>query len=561
MAIINIASGKSINRTAAEVADVNNSFVGVAGGGAETLIVQMQANEALLLANQTARFTNVAIKVNGSAGNDVFTGAENADTVLGLAGNDNLSGNGGNDNLDGGAGNDTLDGGAGNDKMTGGAGNDTYVVDSTTDKVLEAANGGTDTVSASVNYVLGTNLDNLVLTSDQNLNAVGNALENRITGNSGNNMLSGAAGNDVMFGGAGNDSLDGGLGNDVMFGGKGNDTFIVNSVSDKVTEFGDEGVDAVESSLSYTLNANLENLTLTGATAISGTGNALDNKIIGNAKANILIGGAGNDTLNGGAGNDSLVGGIGNDTYVLDSVGDKVTELIGEGVDTVIASFNYALADNFENLTLTGAKNIDADGNDEGNIILGNSGNNVLDGGEGNDSLSGGAGDDILLGGDGDDTLDGGTGADILAGGDGNNSYITDGNDTVIGGAGVDTVLSSGSIVLSSGIENLTLTNVENVNATGNNLDNVIIGNAGDNVLNGADGADLIEGNEGNDTFITSAGEDTLNGGAGNDTFVIGAELEDGAVIDGGVDDETTGDQAVNVVYYTGTIFLLHQQH
>jgi serralysin len=62
----------------------------------------------------------------------------------------------------------------------------------------------------------------------------------------------------------------------------------------------------VQSSVAYTLAANLENLTLTGATAIYGTGNTLNNALTGNAADNVLIGAAGADVLTGFGGADTF---------------------------------------------------------------------------------------------------------------------------------------------------------------------------------------------------------------------------------------------------------------
>ena len=93
----------------------------------------------------------------------------------------------------------------------------------------------------------------------------------------------------------------------------------------------------MQSSIDYTLGANLENLTLTGS-AFTGVGNTDGNVMIGNAGVNFLVGLAGNDTLDGGVGADGMVGGAGDDTYVVDNAGDAIAEIADEGTDTVNAS-------------------------------------------------------------------------------------------------------------------------------------------------------------------------------------------------------------------------------
>jgi Ca2+-binding RTX toxin-like protein len=144
-----------------------------------------------------------------------------------------------------------------------------------------------------------------------------------------------------MTGNAAGNVLDGGAGVDTMIGGTGNDTFIVDMATDVVTEAAGAGTDLVLSSENYTLSTNVENLTLIGSSAINGTGNTLINIIIGNGADN---------TLNGGTGADTLIGGLGNDTYVVDNIGDVVTENADEGTDTVQSAVSYTLAANLRTL-------------------------------------------------------------------------------------------------------------------------------------------------------------------------------------------------------------------
>ncbi|HCZ16815.1 MAG TPA: type I secretion protein, partial [Candidatus Accumulibacter sp.] len=77
----------------------------------------------------------------------------------------------------------------------------------------------------------------------------------------------------------------------------GNDTYVIDNTGDVVTENAGEGADLVRSSVSYTLTANVENLTLTGTSALNGTGNTLNNVLTGNSGNNVLSGGTGADTL------------------------------------------------------------------------------------------------------------------------------------------------------------------------------------------------------------------------------------------------------------------------
>ncbi len=424
--------------------------------------------------------------------------------------------------------------------LTGGAGNDTYVV-GTGDTVTEAAAAGTDTVMSSATWTLGNNVENLTLTGTSAINGIGNTLNNVLTGNSAANTLSGGTGADTMIGGAGDD------------------TYVVDNASDVVTENAAEGTDSVQSSVTYTLGSNQENLTLTGTSALNGTGNALDNVLTGNSAANTLTGGAGNDTyvvgtgdtvteavaagtdtvmsgatwtlgsnlenltltgtsaingtgntldnvLTGNSAANTLTGGAGNDTYVV-GTGDTVTEAAGAGTDTVMSGVTWTLGSNLENLTLTGTSAINGTGNTLNNVLIGNSAANSLTGGDGNDTLDGGAGTDTLSGGLGDD------------------AYIVTSGDVLSDSGGLDEVFADGNWTLGAAFENVTLTGSGNWNAAGNSLDNRITGNAANNNIDGKEGNDAMYGEEGNDWFSVSGnhGTDFIDGGAGTDLISFGA--------------------------------------
>ncbi|MDT9676931.1 calcium-binding protein, partial [Pseudomonas sp. JV414] len=599
-----------------------------------------------------------------------YTLGSNVESLM-LVGAANLNGTGNalNNVLTGNFGNNLLDGGIGADVMSGDTGNDTYIVDNSSDVISETSTLASeiDTVRASASFVLSANLENLELTGTANLNGIGNASNNVITGNDGNNQLNGGAGLDTLIGGKGNDDygldqaselalvqenanegtdtlfvtyaataqtntvdlslsnlqnvenvlllgagaftalgnnlnntltgntadnvLDGGLGTDTLIGGAGNDTYVVDNIGDVISETSTLAgeFDTVLSSIDYTLGSNLDNLTLVGGANLNGTGNTLNNMITGNAGDNIL---------DGGIGTDYLLGGTGNDTYIVDNIGDVISEtstLAGE-IDTVRASASFVLSANLENLELTGTANINGVGNALNNVITGNDGNNQLNGGAGLDTLIGGKGNDdygldqagelalvqenanegtdtlfvtyaataqttidlnlsnlqnvenVLLLGSGaftalgnnlnntltgntaDNVLDGGLGADILIGGTGNDTYIVDNIGDVIRETStltgeIDTVRSSVTYTLSANLENLTLTSAANLNGIGNASNNVITGNDGNNQLNGGAGLDTLIGGKGNDDYgLDQAGELALvqeNANEGTDTLFV----------------------------------------
>lgn len=424
----------------------------------------------------------------GNALNNTIIGNSNSNVLRGGDGQDVINGAQGADILYGDAGNDTLDGGQGVDRMLGGAGNDIYYVDDSNDKVIELDGDGMDVVLSTVSYAFGGQyIESIQLLGVADINASGNKLNNTLTGNEGSNILNGGAGDDV---------LDGGRGADSMLGGTGNDTFYVENSGDRVTELAGQGYDVIFSSVSYSLTGqSIEQLVLTGTASLNATGDGLDNNLRGNS---------GNNVLNGAGGADTMQGGSGDDTYYVDDSRDKVLELNGEGIDLVYSSASYSIeGQSIEKLTLTGYADIHATGNSLNNILTGNSASNVLDGG---------AGDDIMQGGQGNDTY-----------------YVNSSADQVIelASEGTDTVYSSVSYSLAGqSIENISLTGVLNINATGNTQNNNMLGNSASNLLTGGSGNDVLNGADGDDTLQGNTGQDTLEGGRGNDILLGGSDAD-----------------------------------
>lgn len=483
------------------VDSTNDVIVEVAGEGADTV------------------YASATYTLSAYVDNLVLTGAAAIDGT-GNGDSNAITGNSGNNQLSGMNGNDTLDGGAGADTMLGGAGDDVYFIDSASDVVTEASGQGSDTVKTTVSYTAGANVENIALLGGAAIDSVGNTLHNVLVGNSAGNTLTGDAGND---------SLSGGAGADTMIGGSGNDVYWVDDAGDVITELSAEGTDTVNTSVTYTLSSNVEKLVLSGSSAIDGTGSADNNVLTGNSADNQLFGMGGHDTIDGGAGADTMVGGAGADVYIVDSLGDVVTELVGEGTDTVNTTLTYTLASNVENLNITGSSAADGTGNEGNNTITGNSAGNQLSGLVGNDTLDGGAGADTLIGGTGDDTYVVDSASDVI---------------TELAGEGSDTVRSSISYTLGANLENVALQGSTSIGATGNALNNVLIGNGGANVLTGDLGSDSLSGGSGSDTLYGGLGNDLLIGGADVDTFVFNTALNASWNVDT-VSDYQAGDRFV----------------
>jgi Ca2+-binding RTX toxin-like protein len=466
----------------------------------------------------------------GQVGNDILYGGDGDDILVGFTANneakqtllagetddDFLYGGAGNDTLIGGLGDDYLDGGEGADNMQGGLGNDTYIVNSVNDVILEHANQGYDRVISSVNYTLNANIEELRLVEGYTINGTGNALNNRITGNAQDNILDGVTGADIMIGGLGND------------------TYYVDNLGDQVIELANEGNDTVQSKISYTLGEHIENLNLLDfGKAEKGLVDGAPVVVYGYPKANEL------DYMQG----DAIPHYKG--TCTMTSIANLLTQA---HTPTTEAEVVQLAINNQWAVTSATATDYQRGGSNfqQQQQILNSYGiqNNLLRGYNEQaiaNLIRSGRG--VILGLNAGklwaDTnyLDNGivnhvvtiTGA-VYGESDGllKGFYIADSGRQLI--SDMTRYLSIADFRSAANVDNAYAIYTvqalklwrEDINGTGNHLDNTLIGNRGDNILSGMAGDDLIRGEEGDDTLYGGEGNDTLYGGAGNDSLYGG---------------------------------------
>ena len=202
--------------------------------------------------------------------------------------------------------------------------------------------------------------------------------------------------NEVFTGTMGADTMRGTVYGDTMTGLGGDDTYVINETHDTIVEQPGGGTDTALASVTYTLNANVENLLQQGSSNIDGTGNDLANQIVGNAGNNVLSGAGGDDVIKGGAGNDTLNGGLGDDNMDGGAGVDTVTYADASGPVTVSLAVT-----SFQN---TGSAGVDKVVNVENLIgsnfddtLTGSSVRNVITGGGGADTMTGGGSADTFV--------------------------------------------------------------------------------------------------------------------------------------------------------------------
>lgn len=525
-------------------------------GGERALIIDLSLDG--IAQNTGGGGTDTLISIEGvitGDGNDIVRGSAAANYIETGFGTDRIEARDGNDSILVSNGTKWIDGGAGNDTLA-------FQPLDTTQSGLVLSLGRDGVVQ---NTVLGA----MTLRSIENLG--GTSFDDTLTGNAADNILAGGYGSDTLLGGGGNDTLagDGDLawpdlalsqfsnfsfvlnpalsldrtGDDMLEGGKGDDTLNGGRGSDTASYAHASGA----------VHADLALKTSSGADGVDRYV-SIEN-LIGSGFSDDLVGNAGANRIDGGAGADTMTGGAGDDTYVVSGPGDVIVELAGGGVDTVETAISYTLADNLEQVVLTGSAAINATGNAGANRLTGNAGINTLKGLGGNDvyvisaladhvmEAAGGGHDrieasisyalpryvedmtlvgtgaidgtgnaqaNIIIGNGAANVIDGGAGADIMRGGAGADTYVVDNiGDRVIEGVdydlSIDTVRESladyvipafvETVVMLDGAINLTLSNASGQEMT-------VVGNAADNVIDDGHGVGLMSGGAGNDTYI-----------------------------------------------------------
>jgi Ca2+-binding RTX toxin-like protein len=453
--------------------------------GFEIIVIDLgEGNELGTATRSTINFatlTTVVLENNDLYGFENVRGSNRGEVMIGNNAVNVFEGRGGAD---------TFQGNLGSDTFVGGAGSDTASYEDNPGRVFVAL--GINGADGSASETITVN-NQLITLSTDTLRGIEN--------------VRGSAFADIITGNGADNTLDGRGGTDTMSGGGGDDTYIVDNAGDFASEANQQGIDRVRTSVTYALAAGseiefLETTNQLQTVALTLVGNGIANTITGNNGANIVVGGGGPD---------SMIGLRGDDIYIVDNVGDSITEAGTEGTDEARASVSYTLTAGADVETLrttddNGTAALNLTGNGANNLVVGNNGDNRLEGGGGN--------------------------SDELQGRGGNDTYIVRNANVTIteaGGQGIDTVQASVSYRLTAGadVEELRTTQdtgTEAIDLTGNGAGNVVTGNDGSNVLNGGGGNDTLTGRGGADDFRFDTALDAAFNVAQITDFIVGVD-------------------------------------
>ncbi len=455
----------------------------------------------------------------GDAGGDLIFAGFGDDQLHGGDGNDSLYGEGGTNSLFGDAGDDALYSAGARDTLIGGFGDDFYAFIAPETIIIETLDGGTDTISTSINdYVIPEHFENLNYTGATSI-LTGNVLGNTIVGGEDQDTLYGLAGSDTLIGGDGNDTLFGGDGDDQLYGARGNDETIGGIGNDQLYDgLGDD---------TYVWKLGDGDDQIGGFDKYDGT-NAL---ILGEGIS------SGDLTLSRIGRFDLLISVRQGGSIRLDNANHRFTT---GGIDLI----RFADGSFWDRQTIEG--NIQAFSDLEDTIIgstgsdnlRGGGGNDLIDGREGDDILAGDDGLDTILGGDGNDQISGGKDNDQLDGGNGDDIFLVgtnDGVDTVDGGFGINLIKASAADVeiglsLIANIQTISADNFANVSIVGSEDDDTLYLGSTNLIdisrIDGRGGNDIITGSIGADIIFGSSGDDRITGSIDNDSFIRNDDLE-----------------------------------
>ena len=428
---------------------------------------------------------------------------------------------------------------------------------------------------------------------------------------------SGGAGGDYIVGNRRDNILDGGAGDDTIFGHEGNDTIITGTGINKVD--GGEDLDTVlYSDVSYQGNSSLS-FSQTGSTLIYSDGNnyphtdyltdveylqfsdvrldastlEITPTIAEISDVSLIEGETASFTFNldysaptditfdyatqdidavalsdytASSGQITIPAGETTATIDISTIEDTVYD---EGTETFSLNLTNLTGATFSNNETELSLTAYIEDRDEPLNLTGTNKDDVLTGGDENDSLKGGAGNDYLYGNAGNDTLRGENGDDFVNGGEGDDSLFGNaGNDTVIGGDGYDRIveISNGNFILSdtqlnaNGID--TISEIEMVNLTGGNTDNlinasavtaidtIIKSQAGNDTIRGGAVRDIIDAGADDDIVLAYGGNDNIKGGAGNDSLNGGTG--DDTIVASAGDDTIVGGSGIDLLIESG---------